>query len=77
MRAHCSCGDNRVHVVARRTTADHVGLKLWSDGAVTNVIGGYPPSMRKVPAALIFDFAAEVEAYDWSELHVLGRKVRG
>lgn len=35
----CSCGDPTAHTIARRVTADGIGVLLWDDGGVSGVLG--------------------------------------
>lgn len=35
----CTCGEPEPHVIAHRLTYDGVGVNLWSDGAITGVLG--------------------------------------
>jgi hypothetical protein len=67
--------------VARRKTADGITALLWSDGAITNRMGGYPSrmGMPRDPAGALRigrKIMGEIELYDWTELAGLVRKVR-
>lgn len=35
----CTCGEPEPHVIAHRLTYDGIGVNLWSDGAITGVLG--------------------------------------
>ena len=35
----CTCGTTDTHEIARRQTADGIGVVLWSDGAITGRLG--------------------------------------
>lgn len=78
--ARCHCGDRNPHVVARRRTADGIGIALWSNATVTGFFGhalkGFPTRSAAVDAAAarrdaMWLFAGEVEAYDLEECAVL------
>lgn len=78
----CTCGGHsRIHVVARRTTADGIGIELHSDGAVTGKLGfgldGVPIARPRTPEATAralvagWLFVGEVLLYETSELAAL------
>lgn len=43
----CSCGDPALHRVGRARTADGVTIVLWSDGDVTDRLGGGFPGLGR------------------------------
>ncbi len=75
----CSCGDRSTHVVARRRTADDVGIALWSDATITHYFGhaikGLPArkpatdAQARISAAWLF--AGEVGMFDLDECALL------
>lgn len=81
--AECSCSEDRPHEIARRLTADGVGLVLWSDGALAGVLGfklrGVPMRQPRTPEARDLALRAgwlllgEVELWDAEEIGDLYR----
>lgn len=84
----CSCGETSPHVVARRETADGIGVWIWHDGAVTGRHGralpGVPVVRPVTSTALGVERAAssmvqeDVCMYDCEELprlYACARKV--
>ncbi len=77
----CSCGTSTPHVIARRMTADGIGVALHHDGAVTGRFGsgleGVPVARprtreaRELALRVGWLFAGEVSLYDYSELGLL------
>ena len=77
----CSCGTSTPHVIARRMTADGIGVVLHHDGAVTGRFGsglaGVPvvrprtSEARDLALRAGWIFADEVCLYDYSELGAL------
>lgn len=71
----CSCGNHDAHPIARKTTADGAHVHVWSDGLVTDasIAAGYLPGVgrRRLPAARLWAFAADVCLYHVSELGAL------
>jgi hypothetical protein len=65
----------KAQVVARRTTFDGVALLLWSDGAITNRLGGSTVRGR-VPLARLWETAGWVATYRWDELAGLVQALR-
>lgn len=41
----CTCGEAKLHVIARGLTADGLRVQLWSDGAVTGQLGVALPGL--------------------------------
>lgn len=74
----CSCGETSPHVVAKRVTADGIGVEIWHDGAVTGRIGqalhGVPIARPRTAESLAVSLAAgwllagEVEIYNIDEV---------
>lgn len=46
--AVCSCGETEHHIIARRKTADGIGVCVWSDGLVTGYLGMVLPGVTCV-----------------------------
>lgn len=75
----CPCGDHGTHVVARRRTADGIGIALWSNATITGFFGhalkGLPtrsaPSDASARRDAMWLFAGEVGLYDLEECAVL------
>jgi hypothetical protein len=77
----CPCGESKEHVVARRLTADRIGVILWDNGAITNRFNtgfpGIPVSRPRTQAALVATrdagwlFISEVELFDRRDLPLL------
>ncbi len=75
----CSCGDRSTHVVARRRTADDVGIALWSDATITHYFGHAikglparkPATDAQVRIGAAWLFAGEVGMYDLDECALL------
>lgn len=73
----CSCGCSERHVIAKRSTADGIDVRIWHDGAVTGRLGALPGVTIVRPRTLeaierarraAWLLAGEVETYDLSEL---------
>lgn len=78
MNNQCSCGGGEPHIIARRTTADGIGVEFWHDGAITGRTGLALPGVPIVrprtadatdlalrSASLV---SGDVELYDLSDL---------
>lgn len=74
----CSCGESAPHVIARRSTADGIGVEIWHDGAVTGRLGRALPGVAicrprsvkalesaRLASSLISD---DISMYDCAEL---------
>lgn len=84
----CSCGESAPHVIAKRETADGIGVWIWHDGAITGRHGRALPGVTivrprtakafesaRIAASLI---SGDVEMYDCAELprlYACARKV--
>lgn len=74
----CTCGDPTPHIIARRTTADGIGIEIWHDGAITGRMGfklqGVPVARPRTASAVLLAqataalFAGDVELYAADEL---------
>jgi len=78
----CSCGHAGTHAIARRTTADGISVKLWSDGAVTSglnmevIRGARSPRTTQYAVAGGWLAFGDVELYDHAEVAALVRAAR-
>jgi hypothetical protein len=74
----CSCGESEPHVIARRRTADGIGVDFWHDGAITGLFGralpGVPVARPRSAEGLALTqatanlVAGEIELYDLADL---------
>lgn len=74
----CSCGETESHIVARRQTADGIGVEIWHDGAITGRMGlrlqGVPVARPRTEKSLALAqataalFSENVAMYDAAEL---------
>lgn len=88
MSAVCSCGESAPHVIAKRETADGIGVWIWHDGAITGrhgrAIPGVPVARPRTAKSLdlariaAYLISGDVEMYDTAELprlYACARKV--
>lgn len=74
----CTCGEATPHVIAKRETADGIGVWIWHDGAITGRHGralpGVPITRPRTAKALelaritAYLISGDVEMYDCAEL---------
>lgn len=79
----CTCGTDMTHELARRRTADGFTVVLWSDGAVTGILGmdvhvRAPRNPGRVSLCVEAGWLAfgEVEFFDRAEVGDLVRMAR-
>lgn len=84
----CSCGEPSPHVIAKRETADGIGVWIWHDGAITGRHGRGLPGVTivrprtakalesaRLAASLIGDDVAMYDAAELPRFYACARKV--